>query len=467
MRLSIRFFLMYFIVLALIGYFVLDVFVSEIKPSVRQATEQTLITTANLLAQTAKQDMEEDNIAQGQLSKMFRSANRQQIQKTPFQEVDYRVYVTNANGIVIFDSSNKALGQNYSRWNDVYLTLRGKYGARSTRSDPNDPSTSVMYVAAPIYIDKRIQGSITVSQDNMVMNPIVFRAEKKIIQAGILLLIIAFLLGLAMVWWFNRSIQALIHYAKAVPNQANLPTPKVSSAELTVLANALGEMRSKLDGKAYVEDYVHSLTHELKSPLAAIKGSAELLQEDLPIAYRQQFANSITTQSLRMQEMIERMLFLVKLERAPQLNLVSCDIQALVSAQIQALQQPSSHLQWQLALSPCTLNIDVFWVEQALQNIIHNAISFSPGNGLIAVKSWQKNGYYTIEITDEGAGIPDFALNKIFDRFYSLSRPNGTKSSGIGLNLVQHIMQLHQGQVHVSNRIRQKGVQVRLLFPLV
>jgi two-component system sensor histidine kinase CreC len=301
----------------------------------------------------------------------------------------------------------------------------------------------------------------------MVMNPIVFRAEKKIIQAGILLLIIAFLLGLAMVWWFNRSIQALIHYAKAVPNQANLPTPKVSSAELTVLANALGEMRSKLDGKAYVEDYVHSLTHELKSPLAAIKGSAELLQEDLPIAYRQQFANSITTQSLRMQEMIERMLFLVKLERAPQLNLVSCDMQALVAAQIQALQQPSSHLQWQLALSPCTLNIDVFWVEQALQNIIHNAISFSPDNGVIAVKSWQKNGYYTIEITDEGAGIPDFALNKIFDRFYSLSRPNGTKSSGIGLNLVQHIMQLHQGQVHVSNRIRQQGVQVRLLFPLI
>jgi two-component system sensor histidine kinase CreC len=62
-------------------------------------------------------------------------------------QVSHRIYVTDAKGIVLLDSSGEALGKDYSRWNDVYLTLRGQYGARSTRSDPNDESTSVMHVA--------------------------------------------------------------------------------------------------------------------------------------------------------------------------------------------------------------------------------------------------------------------------------------------------------------------------------
>ena len=83
---------------------------------------------------------------------------RAQIWNFRKRSFDYRIYVTDARGIVVYDSARQAVGKDYSRWNDVYLTLRGKYGARSTSSDPGDKSSSVMYVAAPIRDGETIIG---------------------------------------------------------------------------------------------------------------------------------------------------------------------------------------------------------------------------------------------------------------------------------------------------------------------
>src|SRR5204862_5975644 len=87
------------------------------------------------------------------------------------RHTEYRIYVTDAKGIVVYDSSHQDVGKDYSRWNDVYLTLRGKYGARSTRSDPKDDSSSVMHVAAPIRDGARIIGVVTVAKANGRIQP--------------------------------------------------------------------------------------------------------------------------------------------------------------------------------------------------------------------------------------------------------------------------------------------------------
>lgn len=68
---------------------------------------------------------------------------------------------------MIFDSSGRALGQDYSRWNDVWLTLRGEYGARSSRTDPDDAESSVMYVAAPVIVENRIVGVLSIGKPNL------------------------------------------------------------------------------------------------------------------------------------------------------------------------------------------------------------------------------------------------------------------------------------------------------------
>ncbi len=105
------------------------------------------------MAALAREDLLAANPQQGRLAQAFHQLNQQR--STPILAElkvrnEYRVYLTDARGKVVFDSSGQATGQDYSRWNDVWLTLRGQYGARSTRSDPHDEASSVMYIAAPV-----------------------------------------------------------------------------------------------------------------------------------------------------------------------------------------------------------------------------------------------------------------------------------------------------------------------------
>ena len=283
MKIGLRLLLGYFLIVAVAGYFVLSIFVQEVKPGVRRATEGTLVDTANLLAQIARQDMQRGDAAHGQLAQAFTQLNQRpigaNISGIRKDRSEYHVYLTDAQGRVIFDSAGRAQGQDYSRWNDVYRTLRGQYGARSTRSDPQDENSSVMYVAAPVIEQGRIIGVLTVGKPNSTMAPVIKRSERRILWAGALLLGIALLIGAVFVWWITRSIGRLVRYADGVAQGENAPLPKVGGRELTQLAQALESMRLKLEGKAYIEQYAHTLTHELKSPLAAIRGAAELLQE--------------------------------------------------------------------------------------------------------------------------------------------------------------------------------------------
>ncbi|SUX75784.1 two-component system sensor kinase [Citrobacter freundii] len=97
--------------------------------------------------------------------------------------------------------------------------------------------------------------------------------------ASAVLLGIALVIGIGMVGWINHSIARLTRYADSVTENRPVPLPDLGSSELRKLAQALESMRLKLEGKNYIEQYVYALTHELKSPLAAIRGAAEILRE--------------------------------------------------------------------------------------------------------------------------------------------------------------------------------------------
>src|SRR5690606_29695695 len=175
-------------------------------------------------------------------------------------------------------SAGLDLGRDYSRWNDVYLTLRGRYGARSTRSDPDDDGSSVMHVAAPVLDGGRIAGVLTVSKPNRTIEPFIQRSERIVRRWGLVLLGAALTIGLFAAWWLSRQLAGLQRYASAVTEGRRASLPR-SAGEFRDLGQALETMRDRLEGKQYVERYVHALTHELKSPLTAIRGAAELLEQ--------------------------------------------------------------------------------------------------------------------------------------------------------------------------------------------
>lgn len=459
MRIGLRLLLGFFMIVAVAGYFVMNIFVQEVKPGVRRATEGMMVDTANLLAQIAEQDIRHHSLSQGYLTQAFRDINSTpigaKIDNVVKNRMEYRVYITDEKGIVIFDSTGEALGQDYSRWNDVYLTLRGKYGARSTRLQPDDESSSVMYVAAPIRSeDGKIIGSLTVAKPNEAMQPVIRRSERRIEIAGIMLLGIALVIGAVFVWWINRSISRLVRYAGEVAD-GNAPTlPNVGSTELKSLALALESMRVKLEGKDYIEKYIHTLTHELKSPLAAIRGAAEILKESPPEAVSQRFINNISQQNERLQLLVDRMLQQAQVENRLRQELSQVDLAQVLKGVINTKEPQFTcrgvSLKTNIS-SPASVRGDKLLLEQAFSNLLDNALDFTPEGGEISVLGEAIDRHYRITIIDSGPGIPEYALDKVFDRFYSLPRPDKGKSTGLGLSFVREVAALHQGTICLEN----------------
>ena len=471
MKISSRIFLGYFLIVAIAAWFVLAIFANEVKPGVRQSTEDALIDSAQIFANIAAQDIQNNHISDGNIAHAMAQINQRpqqfNIGGVIKNHVDFRVYVTDTLGIVLYDSMGKDVGKDYSRWNDVYLTLRGQYGARSSPTIAGDDSSTIMYIGAPIIIDNQIAGVLTVSKPNSTLMPIITRSTDRITQAGVVLLGVALLIGLSIMWWINRSIRTLEHYANDIAAGKNVPQPKLKSPELQMLGNTIAHMREKLDGKEYVEQYVHSLTHELKSPLSAIKGATEIIKEQPPQEVQNKFLDIIECQTSRLQLLTDSLHQLADIERAPALTLKPVALRPLLSQAFSSQQSELTRRQIALNIdlnSNPSIAADEFLISQMFSNLLDNAIDFSPNNSRIHIYDEPSLTHHRISIRDHGAGIPEYALPHVFEQFYSLERPHKAKSTGLGLNFVREIMHKHGGTIDVQNAA-DGGVLVKLVFP--
>ena len=461
MRLGLRLFLGFFLIVGLAAFFVMRVFVNEVKPGVRQAMESTLVDAANVLAVMAADDMKAGKIATGDVVRNLSLAQQRDLHATvwqfPKRQIDYRITITDARGIVVYDSEGKDLGRDNSRWNDVYRTLRGEYGARSSPEVPGDQTRTVMHVAAPIRDGETLIGVLTLSQPNASIDPFIAASQRSIMRQGAWLIGLSALIGLLITWWLMRGINRLNRYAQAVSAGERVPPPPPRRDEIGDLGRAVEAMRQKLEGKAYVEQYVQSLTHEMKSPLAAIRGAAELLQEPLPEADRQRFAHHIQTQELRLTETIDKLLALAEVEQHGWLQTREpVSVAALVQEAGEAISARIAGAGLQLSVDvrdpSATVRGDPFLLRQALSNLLDNAIAFSPAGGTVTLSSALENGSLEIRVSDQGPGIPDYAHERVFERFYSLARPTtGMRSSGLGLPFVREVARLHGGVVELHN----------------
>lgn len=473
MPLGIRIFLVYVLFIGLTGYFVLNTVMEEIRPGVRQSTEETLVDTANLMAEILRDDFKAGTLSQNRWPELLKAYGERQpkanIWGMPKNQVNHRIYVTDAKGIVVLDSSGIAVGQDYSRWNDVYLTLRGEYGARSTRSNPDDSNSSVMHVGAPIRDNGQIIGVVTVAKPNSSLQPYVDRTERRLLIYGAGLIGLGLLFGALLSWWLSAALRRLTAYAQAVSEGRRVEVPHYRGGELEQLATAVEQMRTQLEGKAYVERYVHTLTHELKSPLAAIRGAAELLQGEMPLAQQQRFVSNIDSESARMQQLIERLLNLAQVEQRQGLEeRVAVPLAGLVdellSAQAARIEGKQLRVELQIAADLNLLG-EPFLLRQALGNLLENALDFTPDRGLLRFSAAKLGEQIEFKFFNQAEAIPDYALPRLSERFYSLPRPDsGRKSTGLGLNFVEEVVKLHGGAMSVGNV--DGGVQVSLHLPL-
>lgn len=476
MRISLRILLGYFLIVGVAAWFVLSVFQQEIKPGVRQALEDSLVDSANLLAELAAPGLADGTLADGDFARAVAAYRVREVdalisghRKT---SLDLRVYVTDARGTVVFDSDGEAVGADYSRWNDVYLTLQGRYGARSSPLTPGDSDNAVMHVAAAVRDPHgALLGVLTVARPNHTLAPIIARSEQRIRLAGYALLALSALIGGWFTWRLTRSLHRLQRYARDVAAGRKVAPPESGNTEIAQLGRALVSMREELEGKQYVENYVHHLTHELKSPLAAIRGAAELLEEDLPPERRARFLGNIRGQCERLQAIADRMLDLATVEHRQQLNDPQMlDLGALLDQAVDAVQPRLSarHLAIErVGASDVMVRGERFLLARALANLLENAIDFAPVGSTLTLALEAGAAQVRLSVRDRGPGIPAYATARLFERFYSLPRPDGrAKSTGLGLAFVAEVAALHGGQISVANHAEGGALAVLTLAPV-
>jgi two-component system sensor histidine kinase CreC len=294
--------------------------------------------------------------------------------------------------------------------------------------------------------------------------------RRKIFLLGAIAATLVVLIGAALSTWITRPIRRLTDYARAVRDGRRAPLPKLGTSEIASLGHAFEEMRDALDGRKYIEHYVQTLTHEIKSPIAAIRGAAELLHEEMPADQREKFLRNIETETVRVQEIVDRLLLLSAVEAKRTLDEqkpvdVRETVQRAVASVAAQAEGKNIELTTNLPETSCVVSADEFLLEKAILNLLQNAIAFAPTGGKVSVRMRQSDGSCLLQVEDNGPGIPEFAVGKVFERFFSLPRPDtGKKSSGLGLALVREVASLHRGSIALKN-LPEGGALAELLLP--
>jgi len=472
--LRIRLLLLLIAIYGVGGYLLTRWALNQVRPRYLESMEETLVDTSVLLASALEAQLAGDQPDIASLERAFTEVRQHAFHARIFSldkaTVDMRVYVTDAAGIVRFDSSGRDVGRDYSQWNDVIRTLRGEYGARSTRGRAGDDETQVIYVAAPVRRDGRIVGVLSVGKPTRGINQLVAAAKQKLLFGAALGGVGVLLVLLAVASWVIAPLERLIAYARAVRDGRPALLPSLPGRTLRELGTAFEEMRDALEGRQHVARYTQAMAHEVKAPLAAIRGSAELLGEDMPPDQRQRFLGNIRSEAARIHQIIERLLELSSLEARKALGQTErLEASALLAAAAAAVRPAFEAARVALTVeggAGVWLQGERVLLREALVNLLQNACEFTPAGGAVALRAEAGNHRVEFVVADSGPGVPDFALPRVFERFYSLPRPgSGRKSTGLGLSLVREIAHLHGGEADLANR-PEGGARATLGVPL-
>ncbi len=473
MSLTARF-LFGFALVASVGLALLSVqILRRVERQYFEAVEEPMVDVANILAEILAAQAKEGVLEPRLVESAIRAAQQRQLNAQIYNraktQVDMQVYVTDAQGRVLFDSAGIEKPGTISSKRDVGLTLMGEYGARSSRTSEYDPLSVVMYVGAPIRQNGQLIGMISVAKPQRGVLAFVWETERWL-KWSLVTTVVLMLLGIYLAArWATRPLDVLTQHALAVSRGERSTSPHMPGHQMKTLASALESMRDALEGREYVESYVQSLTHELKSPVAAILGASEILQGDVPAPKRERFLQNIRSEAGRLRDLLERLLHLAALEKQKTLesrepvNLGEMidrawDHHSLIAAarEISMKRELTGEL---------VIQGDPWLVELALSNLMQNAVDFAPKGSAIIVRGYRFDSKVVVEVEDRGPGIPDYARERVFERFYSLPRPDtGKKSTGLGLCFVKEVAELHDGSAELTNLESGAGAKAMLIL---
>lgn len=234
--------------------------------------------------------------------------------------------------------------------------------------------------------------------------------------------------------------------------------------EVARLAQSLNKMGAEINRLEHLrKDFVANVSHELRTPLTAIQGFIEtLLETDVNgRETRDKFLTIIKKHTIRLNTIIEDLLSLSQIEKATdkgKIKLINQKLAPVIASSISICEQKASKKNITIHFKNThnsNVNINSLLIEQAVVNLLDNAIKHSPPSSKITIESKEKNAQSVITVCDMGPGIPKQHHHRLFERFYSVDKARSREmgGTGLGLSIVKHIVLAHHGKVWVESNV--------------
>ena len=296
------------------------------------------------------------------------------------------------------------------------------------------------------------------------------------LAVGIVILIFSFVLNR----YFLKPIKNLVSYTKTIKDKnteiTNIEGLKLRNDELGLLSNSLDDMTLELQKRiSHAENFSTDLVHEIRNPLASLKSASEILHDTNDLAQRSKLIDIMSHDVQRIERLITDYSQMLKDEVAlSKEKIKKLDIEPIIRSVVDDYNN----------IYKLKMGIKIYYkndgkknyyvngienrIEQIIANLLDNAISFSEKNKDVIVKVFKSDdNKVVINVLDEGLGFKEKNTERIFKRFYSNRPDKFGEHSGLGLNIVKNLVELHNAAIIASNRIDKRGAKMEIIFPRI
>ena len=355
-----------------------------------------------------------------------------------------------------------------------------KYNEEVMTLTDDEKNNFIVSTLSKIKFTERDIGYIVVSEQ---ANDIIVAVKERkafIIRTMIAVAIVILIFSLFLNKYILKPIGLLVKFSDAIKKKSNhnldMKKAFVRDDEIGKLTLSIDEMTKELQQRTNrAETFSNDLAHEIRNPLASLKSASELLDKTTEKNDSEKLLKIINHDVERIERLITDYSQMLKdeaslsREKMSKINLIEI-INSVVEDFKQDLVNQNKNIK--IIVSDVVKSKEGYFIlgisnrlEQVVANLLDNSISFSQESQKIEIRIEETSNNLLMTIKDEGPGFSEASPQKIFKRFYSNRPKSFGKHSGLGLNIVKNIVQLHKGTIAASNRLNTKGAQVEVLLP--
>ena len=337
----------------------------------------------------------------------------------------------------------------------------------------------VLTTVKNVTLDGNNIGYLAISENANDIKSAIDERKTFILRTAIFIVIVIFIFSFVLNRYFLKPIKNLVSYTKIIKEKSrkktNINELKSRNDELGTLSNSLDDMTNELQKRiSHAENFSTDLVHEIRNPLTSLKSATEILNETENLEQRKKLINILNHDVQRIERLITDYSQMLKdevalsKEKMKKINLkliarsVVDDFNNIYEAKRGIkiiLNDPNNQKEY-------FIHGIENRIEQIIANLLDNSISFSEDNKKILVEIYKGDkDKIILKVIDEGKGFKETNTKKIFDRFYSNRPDNFGEHSGLGLNIVKNLVDLHGATINASNNITKKGANVEIIFP--